>query len=211
MPVPPLAGRIKVLGIPTPAGDGRLWFQTGKVTCGDGECDPPTQGVLWSFAPGDERPRRELSAVDFAVRGDLLAWTEEPLGDTVHLRDLATATSATTPSTATAASTPGRLGRPRGRCVRVELRPPGRDRRRRTARRRPTAGYEYASVGEQWVLISPYAYDTETGKLLRLFRPGRGADQTRDLVDDLAVVPLGEANAVGTFAHWGVVRLRSAR
>ena len=60
--------------------------------------------------------------------------------------------------------------------------------------------YEYASVGEQWVLISPYAYDTETGALLRLFRRGPGADQTRELFDDLAVVPLGEANVVGTFA-----------
>jgi len=83
------------------------------------------------------------------------------------------------------------------------------------ARARPVVdlrlSYEYASVGDRWVLVSPYAYDTVTGRLVRLFRRGSGADPTRELTDDVAVVPLGEADAVGAFAHWGVVRLTSAR
>jgi len=71
--------------------------------------------------------------------------------------------------------------------------------------------YEHASVGDRWVLISPYAYDTETGRLLRLFRRGSGADPTRELTGDVAVVPLGDATQTGAFARWAVVRLRSAR
>ena len=106
VPVPPLAGKIKVLGIPSPAGDGRLWFQTGIVTCGDGECADPRQGMLWSFALGDERPRRELSAVHFAVHGDLLAWTEERHWSTpCTCATWPQGTSASTPSRASAPST----------------------------------------------------------------------------------------------------------
>lgn len=212
MPVPRLPGRAKVLSHPQPDADERLWFQTGKQTCGDGECFSPREAVLWSFAPGDERPRREMAAVDFAVNGDLLAWTDDRYDDKVHVRDLSSGdehehavdgSCAITGLVASDALVVAVCGSDYGRQVVLDR------------RARPVAdlrlSYEYASVGERWVLISPFAYDTRTGRLLRLFHRGSGADPTRELTDDLAVVPLGEANVVGTFAHWGVLRLRSAR
>lgn len=212
MPAPPLSARAKVLSYPQPDADGRLWFQTGKQTCGDGECFSPRDAVLWSYAPGDERPRRELAAVDFAVHGDLLAWTDDRYDDKVHVRDLSSGAEhehavdgkcGVTGLVASDALVVAVCGLDYGRQVVLDR------------RARPVAdlrlSYEYASVGDRWVLISPFAYDTWTGRLLRLFHRGSGADPTRELTDDLAVVPLGEANVVGTFAHWGVLRLRSAR
>lgn len=212
LPTPPLDGRARVTTYPQPGADGRLWFQTGSVTCGDGECFAPRHGMLWSFEPGDERPRREFAAARFAVHGDLLAWTDERYGDTVHVRDLGSGTErdhviegdcGVDGLLASDALVVARCDWNYNRQVVMD------------ARARPMAdlrlSYESASVGDRWVLISPYAYDTATGRLLRLFRPGPGADRTRPLTDDLAVVPLGELTVTGVFARWGLVRLRSAR
>lgn len=211
VPVPPLPDGVKVLSSPQPASDGRLWFQTGNELCGDGECSAPRQGVLWSFAPGDDRPRREQAAVWFALGGDLLAWTESNNNDTIHVRDLESGDEheyvvdgrcvigGLVASNELAAAV---CKFDYGRQVAVD------------AEGRLIAdfrlSYEYPAVGDRWILISPFAYDTETGRLLRFFSR-QGADFTRPLNGDLTVLPIGQTKDDPAVDRWTVLRLRDAR
>jgi hypothetical protein len=73
-------------------------------------------------------------------------------------------------------------------------------------------GHEYPSVGERWVLVREFAYDTQTGRLLRLYDPGDWSQYSPAASGDRAVVPLGVADPraqspVKRFDHWAVVRL----
>ncbi len=91
-----------------PGTDGRLYFMTGRVVCGDGECGQAKRAELWSFDPGDpDDIRKEANPrydrLDgFTIAGSVLAWVEQtgPKRDdegylmyydtTVHTRDLET-------------------------------------------------------------------------------------------------------------------------
>lgn len=209
-PTPRLTGRQRVLNHPLPAGDGRYYFQTGKEVCGDGECSDATQAVLWSFAPGDTDLRRELAAVvDFAVSGNRLAWTDSS-EDEVHIRDLASGEEHNAPidcddgSLAASSRLVVSYCSGTGRNVVFD------------AEASPVVelelGHEYPSVGERWVLVGTFAYDTETGRLLRLFDAGDWSAYGLAGRDDRVVVPLGvadprEQSPSERFDRWAVVRL----
>ncbi len=198
LPAPPLEDGAKVLTAPMPAGDGRLYFQTGRQLCGDGECSSPRGGRVWSFAPGDRVPRREMAAVRFVVSDDLLAWTDDAATGVIHVRDLS--------GGGTHRYAVG------GLCViaalvasadLVVVACPNQERQVVVdAEARPVVDlrltYEQPTVGNRWVLASSFAYDTRTGQLLRLFET-RGPDFIRALDGDRALVPLGR--------RWAVVEL----
>jgi hypothetical protein len=201
---------VKFLSYPLPAGDGRFYIQTGKQLCGDGECFTPRRGGLWSFAPGDDAARSELEGVEeFAVSGDLLAWVPDSPESTIRVRDLASgeehryAIRGLCTLQALIAST----------SFVVALCPNQERQIVIDAAARPVVdlrvGYGYPSVGDRWILASPFAYDTQTGRLLRLF-DREGGDATRELRGDLAVVPLGpeDSGYSGTldYKRWAVVR-----
>ena len=209
-PTPRLTGRQRVLSQSLPAGDGRYYFQTGKEVCGDGECSDASQGALWSFVPGDREPRRELSGVvDFTVSGDLLAWTYSDEDD-VHVRDLASGDEHSAPidcqdgSLVASSQLVVWVCEGTGRNVVLD------------AQARPLVelelGHAQPSVGERWVMVSTFAYDTRTGRLLRLYDAGDWSDYSPPVIDDQVVVPLGVADPRGSspedrFDRWGVVRL----
>lgn len=209
-PTPRLTGRQRVLSSPLSAADGRYYFQTGEEVCGDGECSDATQGVVWSFAPGDHKPRRELSGVvDFSVSGNLLAWTDRG-EDEVHLRDLASGDEHSAPIDCQDGSLAmsSRLvvwscdGTAHNLVLDAEARPVTELR----------LSYAVPSVGERWVMVSTFAYDTHTGRLLRLYDAGDWSDYSPPVIDDHVVVPLGvadprEQSFSERFDRWAVVRL----
>ncbi|RHW24185.1 hypothetical protein D0Z08_26055 [Nocardioides immobilis] len=207
---------VKVLSYPEPGGDGRYYFQTGRQLCGDGECFTPRRGVLWSFVPGDDDARREMEGVvEFAVAGDLLAWVPESPNSTIKVRDLVTGDERG--YTLRGSCTIGGLI---ASATLVVLACPNSQRHVVIdAEARPVVdlrlSYEYPSVGDRWIMVSPFAYDTQTGRLLRLF-DRTGADSTRELGGDLAVVRLGPADSgysgnADRSDRWAIVRLSDRR
>lgn len=211
VPLPPLRNGAKVLTAPQPTDDDRLWFQTGKESCGDGECSAPRQGVLWSFVPGDDRPQREGEAVRFAVGGDLLAFTRSGDSDTIHLRNVRSgeeheyAVEGLCPIDRLVASDTivvAVCAFDDGRQVAID------SEGRKIAELR--LSYEPAAVSDRWILVSPFAYDTRTGRLVRFFSR-KGADFTRPLDGDRTVLPVGQTEDGPAVDPWTVLRLTDAR
>jgi hypothetical protein len=209
-PALPLDGRVKIISHLYPDAEGRLWVHTGKQTCGDGECADPTHARLWSFDPeGSARPRVEAEPVEFAVHGDRLVWSEASDESTVHVRELSTGeewTHAIDDCSVRQVETSGTMTAAACGEKQVLL----------DAEARPIAelrlGWDIAAVGDRWATAGSFAYDTETGRLLRLYDAGAWADYGTVSRGNLVVTPIGVSdpravNESTRFDSWAVVRM----
>ncbi len=171
-------------GTMLPGTDGRFYFTTGRNCAADRGCGGKIQ--LWSFDPGQPgEVRMEASSLEeFAMAGSVLTWAEDSGSSRaiVHTRDLGTGQEHTrtingycvhssSPEEGPAVLASSALIVLRLGCGQ-EAAP---EHLVLDTRAQPLAQFRFDShgvigVGDRWVVLGNTAYDSKTGRLLRIRR-----------------------------------------
>lgn len=198
-----------------PGTDGRLYFMTGKTFCGDGECGIASRTELWSFDPEepDDIRREVASLAGFTIAGSVLTWIEKSgayrqrqegynpvmYRDAIlHTRDLDTGEEHSRTFEDCSPRSDGPPIVSSASLLVVSCDGFWRNHIVLDNQAEPLAELRLPSngvlgVGDRWVVVGKTAYDTETGRLLRIVGRRQWGYEPAATAGDRILFPAGDS------------------